>query len=128
MDPIANMISSINNAQSNKKQYLVIPFSNLKLRILGKLKQKQYILDCQELKNKKHKLIKIILSYINSKKRISHLKRLSKPSLRRYVNHKQIPRVLGGIGDTIISTPKGVLTGKEARKKNLGGELICEVY
>jgi len=128
MDPIADMLVSIMNAQKIQKQYTIVPFSNLKLKILEKLRQEKYILAHSQEKNKKQKMLKITLSYIDEKSRISHLKIISKPSLRKYVNHRQIPKILNGIGETIISTPQGVLTGKEARKKNLGGELICEVY
>ena len=128
MDPISNMLSSINNTQKNKKQSLTVPFSNLKLEILEKLKQEKYIKDYSKKEIEKKQYIKIDLLYVNGENKITHLKRISKPSLRRYVNHRQIPRILNGIGEVIISTSQGILTGKEAKKKNLGGELICEVY
>lgn len=128
MDPISDMLASINNTQKNKKQFLTVPFSNVKLKIVAKLKQEQYIKDYKTEEHNGQRFLKIYLLYINGENRISHLKRISKPSLRRYVNHRQIPRILNGIGEIIISTPQGILTGNEARKKNLGGELICEVY
>lgn len=128
MDPISDMLASINNTQKNKKQFLTVPFSNVKLKIVAKLKQEQYIKDYKTEEHNGQRFLNIYLLYINGENRISHLKRISKPSLRRYVNHRQIPRILNGIGEIIISTPQGILTGNEARKKNLGGELICEVY
>lgn len=128
MDPISNMLTSINNTQKNKKQSLVVPFSNLKLEILGKLKQEKYIKDYSKKEIEKKNYIKIDLLYVNGENKITHLQRISKPSLRRYVNHRQIPRILNGIGEVIISTSQGILTGREAKRKNLGGELICEVY
>ncbi len=128
MDPIANMLASINNAQKISKDTVSVPYSRLKSNILKKLKQEQYIKDFKTVNSKDQKVIKIDLLYVNGKYKISHLKRISKPSLRRYVNHKQIPHVLSGIGEVIISTSQGILTGREAKNKRLGGELICEVY
>lgn len=128
MDPIGNMLSSINNARKVGTKSIEVPYSNLKLDILKKLKQEKYISNYKEITDQKKKYLKIDLFYENGANKISHLKRISKPSLRRYVNHKQIPTVLTGIGEVIISTSQGVLTGKEAKNKHLGGELICEVY
>lgn len=128
MDPIANMISSINNAYKIGTPSILIPFSKLKADILNKLKQVKYIKDVKIVDQSKRKYIKIVLAYKDGKSTISHLKRISKPSLRRYVNCKQIPVILSGIGEVIISTSEGILTGKEAKTKHLGGELICEVY
>ena len=129
MDPIANMISSIKNTISTKKEYLLVSFSNIKLKILETLKQNGYIDNYKIVEssyNKKN--IKIILKYQNNKNKISHIKRISRPSLRVYISYKQIPLVLDGLGDVIISTPKGVMSGKQARKQKAGGEIICEVF
>lgn len=126
MDPIANMFSSIKNALATNKKSLVVPFSKTKLEILKQLKKSDFILDCSQMKNKRQ--IKIKLNYKDGNSTINHLKRVSKPSLRIYTGYKEIPVVLNGFGDVIISTPKGLITGKEAKKQKVGGEIICEVY
>ena len=128
MDPIANMITSINNSIKLDKKNLIIPYSKQKIKILSKLMQYQYISSIKESNKDNKKTIIINLNYNDGKSAIEHLKRLSKPSLRRYVNSKQIPVILGGVGDVLISTSQGIYMGKEAKKKNIGGELICEVY
>lgn len=129
MDPIANMISAINNAILVKKDGLTVPYSTVKEQILGVLKDTNYINDyiVNSLKNNK-KNIKIFLKYNNNQSSINHLKRISKPGLRIYRECTRIPRVLGGIGDVIVSTPKGIVSGRVARKQHVGGEIICEVY
>lgn len=129
MDPIANMISAINNAILVKKDGLTVPYSTVKEQILSVLKDTNYINDyiVNSLKNNK-KNIKIFLKYNNNQSSINHLKRISKPGLRIYRECTRIPRVLGGIGDVIVSTPKGIVSGRVARKQHVGGEIICEVY
>lgn len=129
MDPIANMISAINNAILVKKDTLCVPHSIVKEQILNVLKETDFIADyiVNNLKNNK-KNIKIFLKYNNNQSSINHLKRVSKPGLRIYCESKKIPRVLGGIGDVIVSTPKGIVSGRVAKKQHVGGEIICEVY
>jgi len=128
MDPIANMISCINNGILVQKESLIIPYSKIKEEILKVLKYNHYIENFQVIAVKNKKQIKIFLAYINKENNITALRRISTPGLRIYVSYKKIPRVLGGIGDVIISTPKGILSGKNARKQKVGGEVICEVY
>lgn len=129
MDPIANMISAINNAILVKKDTLLVPHSVVKEQILSVLKENGFINDyiVNSLKNNK-KNIKIFLKYNNNQSSINHLKRISKPGLRIYRESRKIPRVLGGIGDVIVSTPKGIISGRVAKKQHVGGEIICEVY
>lgn len=129
MDTIANMFTAIRNAILVKKDYLYVPFSIQKTKILDNFKILGFIEDYKinKLKNNK-KNIKIFIKYINNKPVLNSIKQISKPGLRIYVSYKQIPVVLSGLGDTIISTPKGILTGKKAKKQKVGGELICEVY
>ncbi len=129
MDPIANMISAINNAILVKKDTLFVPHSVVKEQILSVLKENGFINDyiVNSLKNNK-KNIKIFLKYNNNQSSINHLKRISKPGLRIYRESRKIPRVLGGIGDVIVSTPKGIISGRVAKKQHVGGEIICEVY
>jgi small subunit ribosomal protein S8 len=129
MDPIANMFSSIKNSLASNRDDLVVNYSKIKKNILDNFKLNQYIYDYKIIEEKNtRKKIKIILKNSNLKNTISHLKRISKPGLRVYVGYSDIPRVLGGFGDVVLSTPKGILNGKTAKKLKIGGEIICEVY
>lgn len=129
MDQISNMLSSIKNAIATDKDSLVVEFSNFKTKILDILIKNGYIKDYKinELSNNK-KNIKIFFIHELDKKAINHIKIISKPGLRIYRGYNRIPRILGGIGDVVISTPKGVMLGKDAKRQRLGGEIICEVY
>lgn len=124
MDPVANMLSSIKNAQKVNKEFIIVPSSKIKMGILEILKQSGYILSYERNNGE----IKITLSYKNDKAAISDLKRVSKPGRRVYVKKAEIPSVLSGHGIAVLSTPKGVMTGGEARKRNLGGELLLEIW
>ncbi|OGD65464.1 30S ribosomal protein S8 [Candidatus Berkelbacteria bacterium RIFCSPHIGHO2_12_FULL_36_9] len=128
MDPIADMLAIIKNALNNRETEVTASASKIKSEILDILKQQKYILDFKKTSknNKNYFLIK--LKYDNKKPVISHLKRISKPGLRIYRQYKNIPRPLSGLGMVIISTPKGVMSGKEAVLKKIGGEIICEIY
>ncbi len=138
IDPIADMLTRIRNASLIKKKSLVLPMSKIKFNIAKILQENSFVSSVsvvpggQELqKNKTSKFdqIKIDLKYDqNGKPRISSLKRISKPGRRVYVSKDEIQRVLSGLGISIISTSRGIMTGKEARDKNLGGEYICEIY
>jgi len=125
VDTISNMLISIKNALAVGKDTVEIPFSKLKLEIAKLLKREGFIKDYKI--NQPYNLI-IELKYQGKKPTIIGLQRLSKPGRRLYVKNKEIPLVLGGLGSVIISTPKGVMTGKEAKKKGLGGELICKIW
>lgn len=128
MDTIANMLTTIKNAQAVRKVTIDVPASTFKNAILKILKEKGYIKDAKLIIKNKKGNIKILLAYQNKKGQIEHIKRISKPGLRVYVNYKKIPRPLSGLGLVILSTPKGVLEGEEARRKKTGGEIICEIY
>lgn len=123
-DPIADMFTRIRNALLINASDVLVPKSLYKQSILNILKNNGFIEDFNIKKNN----FVINLKYLDKKPAIIHLKKISKPGLRLYASWKNIPRPLSGLGTIIISTPKGVMTGKEARKKNLGGELICEIY
>ncbi|MCD6500537.1 30S ribosomal protein S8 [bacterium] len=130
MDPITDMLNRIRNAQAVKHQTVEIPYSNLKQKI-GEILVKEGFLEKIEKRRKKgKKLIKISLKYnTNKEPAITGLKRVSKPSQRIYKKAKEIRRVRGGYGLAIISTPQGgLMTDKEARKKKIGGEVICEIW
>ncbi len=128
-DPIADMLTRIRNAGNVMHPQVSIPSSRLKNAIAKVLKKEGYIDDYiieDEGNNKKS--IKINLKYVNNTHVIEGLKRVSLPSLRVYVSAKEIPRVLGGLGVAIMTTPNGVMNGKQAKKENLGGEVLCYVW
>ena len=123
-DPVADLITRIKNAQLAKLCNVDIPHSNFKLDILSVMKKNFIIEDSKILEDKPFKVIKVNFG----SKKISHIKRLSKPGRRYYVKANQIPSPLRGLGLVVMSTPKGVISGFEAKKLNIGGELICEVW
>jgi small subunit ribosomal protein S8 len=128
MDPISNMLTAIRNAQAVGKATVDIPFSNLKYEI-AKILEKEKFIEKAEKKGKKTKrFIEITLKYTEKTPAISGLKRISKPGQRIYLSWKEIKRVKGGYGIGIISTSKGLMTDKEARKQKLGGEVIAEIW
>ncbi len=127
-DPIADMLIRIKNAQAKNHPRVFVPFSKIKLNLAKILKQEGFIDEVTKQKRGKRVNIEIALKYINGVPAIQNLRRISKPSRRYYVKKEKIPWVLQGYGIAIISTSQGLLTNKEARKKKLGGEVICEVW
>ncbi|MBI3752447.1 MAG: 30S ribosomal protein S8 [Deltaproteobacteria bacterium] len=128
-DPIADMLTRIRNANHARHKVVEIPSSKLKLEVAKILKEEGYIKDYELIKDNKQGVIKIQLKYDPSKKEvIATIKRVSKPGLRVYVKKDRIPKVLNGLGISILSTSKGILTDKQAREIGVGGELICTVY
>ncbi|MCB9772533.1 MAG: 30S ribosomal protein S8 [Candidatus Omnitrophica bacterium] len=127
-DPIANALTNIRNAMRARKETLDIPASNLIGKILGILKADGYIEDFRLMKSNAQGSFKIYLKYINKAPAIIGLKRISRPGLRKYVDNTKVPHVLNGLGTAVISTSKGVLTDREARKLSVGGELICYIW
>ena len=135
-DPIADMLTRIRNALAVKKSEVVLPMSKIKFNIAKVLERESWVEETQVIReeSKKNKgngfdKIIIILKYTsNGRPVISSLKRISKPGRRIYVNKNELPRVLNNLGIAIISTPEGIMTNKEARKKGIGGEVICEIY
>ncbi|WP_343188157.1 30S ribosomal protein S8 [Buchnera aphidicola (Ceratoglyphina bambusae)] len=122
-DSISDMLTRIRNGQLSNKIYLFVKFSKFKVSILEVLKKEGYI-EKYEILNE----IKIFLKYFNGKPVIENIKKISKPSLRVYRNKNNLPKVISGLGISIISTSKGVLTDLEAKKLGVGGEIICIVY
>jgi len=128
MDPISDMLTSIRNALVVKSPRVKIPFSNLKYGI-AKILEKEGFIEKVEKKGKRmRRFIEITLKYTDNLPAISGLKRISKPGQRIYSHWKKIKRVKGGYGIAIISTSKGLMTDKEARRQKLGGEIICEIW
>ena len=128
-DPIADMLTRIRNAIMVRHDFVLVPSSRIKLSIAKILKGEGFISDYEVLKGKPHRVIKIYLKYSdNNKPVLSGLERVSKPGLRVYAQRKEVPKVYGGLGIAIVSTPKGVMTGQQAWRQGLGGELLCYIW
>ena len=127
-DPIADMLTRIRNAQKSKKETVDLPFSNLKKGIADILLKEGYLLAVEVVEDGIKSILHLILKYQGKEPVIQSLKRESKPGRRVYCKADALPTVLEGFGLAILSTPKGLLTNKEARKAKVGGELICTVY
>ena len=127
-DPIADMLTRIRNANQNYAKSVSMPSSKMKLEIAKILKEEGYVTDINTEKNGVQETLTLTLKYHNKERVITGLKRISKPGLRVYAKAEDIPHVLNGLGIAIISTPKGVMTDKSARKENVGGEVIAYVW
>ncbi len=128
-DPIGDMLTRIRNASSARHEKVLVPKSRLKIRIAEVLKEEGFIKDFVVHEDGTQGAITILLKYSADREpAISDIKRVSKPGLRRYVPNDSIPRILNGMGIAILSTSKGVLVDREARKQKVGGELICTVW
>ena len=126
-DPISDMLTRIRNANRALLPVVEVPHSKLKESLAGILKREGYINDFT-VEGQLPKAMKLRLKYQGKKSVIEGLKRISTPGLRRYVGATDIPRVRGGLGVAVVSTSEGIMTGTQARKKNLGGELLCFVW
>ena len=128
-DPIADMLTRIRNANMVSHEKVEMPSSKLKVELAKLLKEEGFITDYEFKEVGKFKVLTIILKYdMNKKPVITKLERISKPGLRNYSKAKNLPKVLGGMGIAIVSTSKGLLTDRKARKENIGGEVLCYVY
>jgi small subunit ribosomal protein S8 len=128
-DPIGDMLTCIRNANSALKPETVMPYSRLKAEVAKVLKRNGYIADyyVEKLEGGKQ-VLKVQLKIVGKERSIVGIRRISRPGLRRYVGSQDIPRVLGGMGISIVTTPKGVMTGHEAKKANVGGEILAYVW
>lgn len=128
-DPIADMLTRIRNAVMARHDFVTVPSSKMKLSIANILRTEGFINDYEVVRAGAHQLIKIGLRYDEGDRPIlSGLERVSKPGLRVYTKSKEVPRVYGGLGVAILSTSEGVMTGQQAWRKGIGGELLCYVY
>jgi len=127
-DPIADYLTRIRNATKAKKVRVEIPASRTKIGLSEILKNLGYIIDYEIIDDTKQKRLNIVLKYKSGVSAISGLKRISKPGLRVYRSADKLPKVLNGLGTAVISTPKGLLTDKDARTQLVGGEVICYVW
>jgi small subunit ribosomal protein S8 len=126
-DPISDMLARIRNAGRALRPVVAVPHSRMKENIATILKKEGYVAEVA-VEGKFPKTINIKLKYQGKKNVIEGLRRISRPGLRHYVGATEIPRVLGGLGVSVVSTSEGVMTGTQAKKKNLGGELLCYVW
>ena len=128
-DPIADLLTRIRNGHMATKFSVDVPSSNLKIRILYVLKEEKFIRDFILIQDNKQDMLRIYLNYDYSKQPVIHgIQRYSKPGCRRYVAADNLPRVLNGMGVSILSTSKGVVSDKKAKLLNVGGEVLCQVW
>jgi len=127
-DPIADMLTRIRNAVMTGHEDVLVPASRTKLSIAKVLRDEGFVQDYETLKGKPQTMIRIHLRYVDTRSALLGLERVSKPGLRVYVGRGEIPRVYGGLGIAILSTSKGVMTGQEAWRQRLGGEVLCYVW
>jgi small subunit ribosomal protein S8 len=127
-DPIADFLTRLRNACASGKVEIMVPYSRMKAEIARILKDEGYIESYEVETSLKFPQIKVINKVVSRKSAITGLKRVSKPGLRKYFGSQDIPKVLGGMGISILSTPRGVLSGREAKRQNVGGELLAFVW
>jgi len=130
-DPIADMLTRIRNAGMAGHSQVAVPSSKMKLAIARILKEEGFVRDYRLVEEKPQPVIRIWLKYVDEKPRqhiINHLERISKPGCRLYVGKKEVPWVRSGLGIAILSTPKGILTDRQARRLGVGGEVVCRIW
>jgi len=128
-DPIADMLTRVRNALTARHQKVDVPSSKMKMELARILKDEGYILNYKMAEDGNQRTIRIYLKYTpQNLPAISKIQRVSRPGCRVYVGSRDIPRVLGGLGVNILTTPRGLMTGRDARKENVGGELICQIW
>lgn len=128
-DPIADMLTRIRNALKARHPKVDVPASRMKTEIARILKEEGYIINFKVAEEGPKKVIKIYLKYqANNQPVISKLERVSRPGCRMYVGREEIPRVLGGLGVNILTTPRGLMTGRDARRAGVGGEVLCQIW
>jgi len=128
-DPVADYLTRIRNGQSKLKKFVDIPCSNLKKRISYILKEEHFVRDFIEIKDNKQNILRVFLKYDFENEPVIHgIKRISKPGCRIYVASDKLPRVLNGLGISILTTSKGVISNKKAKQLSVGGEILCHVW
>ncbi len=127
-DPIADMLTRIRNANQMKAETVDIPASKLKKQVLELLRDEGYVAKITEVKTKPVNKLRVTLRYVQNERVVKGLKRISKPGLKVYAKNGEIPKVLNGLGIAVISTSQGIITDREARKQNVGGEILAYVW
>ncbi|NGX46793.1 MAG: 30S ribosomal protein S8 [Chlamydiae bacterium] len=126
-DPISDLLTRIRNAQKQRHRYVDVPLSKQKLHIAKVMQEQGFVGNV--FVNKEKQALRVVLRYARDRKPVVNgLKRISKPGLRRYIGHNDIPKILGGFGIAILSTNKGIIEGEAAREQKLGGELLCYIW
>lgn len=127
-DPIGDMLIQIKNAALIGKRIVELPYSRMKEEVAKILVREGYLIASEKQGEAPKFVLRLELKYENKRSVITNIKRVSKPGLRWYINKQMIPKVLGGMGIAILSTSSGVMTGRDAHKKSIGGELLCEIW
>lgn len=127
-DPIADFLTRVRNAVGARKKFVDIPASNMKVQLSQILKDNKFIKDFSVIEDDKQNVIRIILQYVNGESSISGMRRISTPGLRKYTGKDGVPKVLGGLGVSVISTSKGLVTDKQAKLQSVGGEIVCYIW
>lgn len=127
-DPISDLLTRIRNAIGANKRRVDIPSSKMKESIARILKEQKFINDYEVITDDKQNVLRVYLRYLNGQPSLTGLEKISKPGLRQYASADNLPRVLNGYGTAIISTSKGLMTEKQARKENIGGEVVCHIW
>jgi small subunit ribosomal protein S8 len=128
VDPIADYLTRVRNAIRAKKKFVEMPSSNMKVKISELLKENNFVKDYNVVEDDKQNILRVHLQYVDGQSSISGLKRVSKQGLRQFVGKDDIPRVLNGLGIAIISTSQGLITNQQAKKEQIGGEVICHIW
>ncbi len=127
-DPIADMLTRIRNANQMRHEVVEMPASRIKLQMLELFKHEGYVNDVEYIEDSKQGVLRVYLKYVKNERVIKGLKRISKPGLRVYVRTDELPKVLNGLGIAVISTSEGIMTDREARQKQVGGEVLAFVW
>ncbi|MFH1196367.1 MAG: 30S ribosomal protein S8 [bacterium] len=127
-DTISDLLTRVRNAVNARKKYVDIPSSKMKVTIAKILKENNFVKDYNVIEDNKQNILRIHLQYVTGLSSISGIKRISTPGLRRYINKDEMPRVYNGLGMAILSTSKGLLTDKQAKKEGVGGEVVCHIW
>lgn len=128
-DPVGDMIIQLKNAGMTGNKIVELPYSRMKHEVALILAKERYVGVVKELPGKRGgKILHIALRYLGNSSAITNVKRISKPGLRLYVKKTEIPSVVGGMGIAVLSTPKGIMSGKDAKKQGIGGEILCEIW
>lgn len=127
-DPIADFLSRIRNAQEREQQKIQVPASKMLVSIAQILKEEGFVNDFALVDTEPQKTLEVDLKYVNGVAAIRGLRKMSKPGIRKYIGYREVPQIMKGIGISILSTPKGIMTGKKAKSEKVGGEYLCVIY
>ncbi len=127
-DPIADLLSRIRNAQQREQSKVQVPASKILVSVVQILKDEGFITGFELVDTKPQKTLELELKYVNGVAAIRGLRKMSKPGIRRYIGYREVPQIMKGLGISILSTPKGIMTGKKAKSEQVGGEYLCVIF